>query len=450
MVSETAQRIQIHPIRTPELGNNTYAVSHNGVGLLVDPQRDIDRFMEHFDQLDIELRWVAETHIHNDYVSGGLQVALRTGAELLIPSGADPSFSHTPIAHHQELSHGGLTITALHTPGHTPEHTSYLLHLHGQPVALFSGGSLLVGSAGRSDLLGPDHTVELARSQFRSVTELSKLPSTVGLYPTHGAGSFCTVSEAGKATSTIGDEILANPALSHRDEESFLASQLSGLQPFPSYYAFMAAANRAGGGPMPSTHVPTIEPGALAARSAEFTIIDVRDRYRFAEGHIPGSLGIELGQDFTSWAGWLAPPDKPIALVARRDQDVSDAVVQMARIGRDDIEFVLDGLEGWRSEGQPVSSFRTVGIDEFRAAMAENRTIVDVRSPGEYEAGHVEGSVHSYVPDLANARFDTSMTEAWVGCRSGYRANIAAGILESRGITPVVLARGGIPDVVGH
>jgi glyoxylase-like metal-dependent hydrolase (beta-lactamase superfamily II) len=184
--------------RTPGLGDQTYLLIHEGMGLLVDPQRDIDRFLAVAAERDVDLRFVLETHLHNDYVSGGEQAALRTGAELVLPAAAAAAYPHTPAFHNEEIKgSSGLTIRPIHTPGHTPEHTSYLVLVDGEPAALFSGGSLLVASAGRPDLLGPERARTLARLQYGSLHRLAGLPRDVGLYPTHGEGSFCTASGAG-------------------------------------------------------------------------------------------------------------------------------------------------------------------------------------------------------------------------------------------------------------
>ena len=220
--------MQIHNVRTPGLGDNTYVLVHEGIGVVVDPQRDFDRFESILNETGAGLRFVLETHLHNDYISGGRDLARSAGGELVVPAGAAPVFRHRPAFHHEYLDGGPLVIRPIHTPGHTPEHTSYLVVIDEEPVALFSGGSLLVGSAGRPDLLGFDRADSLARLQYRSVNRLAELPESVGLYPTHGAGSFCTSSGAGALTSTIGQEKKTNPVLTYPDEDSFVAGQLSG------------------------------------------------------------------------------------------------------------------------------------------------------------------------------------------------------------------------------
>ncbi|MER3420118.1 MAG: MBL fold metallo-hydrolase, partial [Chloroflexota bacterium] len=251
-------------IRTPELGDTSYLLTHNGMGILVDPQRDVDRFLKAAG-VGVRLRYVLETHLHNDYVSGGREAARRSGAELVLPAGAGVAFPHTPAFHLEEFGDGDLRVRPLHTPGHTPEHMSYLVLLDGQPAALFSGGSLLVGSAGRTDLLGPERAYQLAVLQYGSLQRLCRLPDAVALFPTHGEGSFCTTSHAGREASTIGLERRENPALAYPDAGSFAKGQLAGIGPFPRYYAFMGRINLLGPPPMPDLHVPELTPAQVRA-----------------------------------------------------------------------------------------------------------------------------------------------------------------------------------------
>jgi hydroxyacylglutathione hydrolase len=452
MTYDTAvpEGLDIAAIRTPGLGDTTYLVTYEGRGLIIDPQRDVDRFLDHMAQADVEPRWVVETHLHNDYVSGGVVVAERTGAELVLPAAAAPRYRHTPAFHLEEIGEGGLTIRPIHTPGHTPEHTSYLLIVEDEPVALFSGGSLLVGSAGRPDLLGVERADSLARLQYGSVRRLARLPDHVGLYPTHGEGSFCTVSGAGKTTSTIGDEKLTNPVLAYRDEDTFVAGQLAVLQPYPSYYRHMGPANVAGGTPIPTSDLPLLEPDALEEMIEDVALVDLRDRHAFAAGHIPGSLGIELRNDFGVWVGWLVDIDKPLVLVADDTAVIDEAKTQLARIGYDNLRGVFVDLGGWVTGHRSLVSYDIVTQSQVSAGASRGERILDVRSPAEYEGGHVEDSSHAYVPDLSEAGpHDLAEgDEAWVVCATGYRATIAAGILERNGIRPKVLADGGVPDLI--
>lgn len=439
--------LKIESLRTPGLGDSTYLLTYQGSGILVDPQRDVDRFLDRLD--GTELRWVLETHLHNDYVSGGVEAARRSGAQLVVPAAAAPSYRHLPAFHLEDIGDRRLAIRPIHTPGHTPEHTSYLILIEGEPVALFSGGSLLVGSAGRSDLLGMDRADTLARLQYRSVRRLAGLPEEVGLYPTHGEGSFCTASGAGSTTSTIGAERATNPVLAYPDENAFVTGQLSGLAPYPTYYRHMGPANLRGGEPIAVTVPATLDTETVAGWQGEVTVVDIRDHLRFATAHIPGSLGVALRDDFGTWVGWLVDIDRPLVLVADPGQDVAEATVQLARIGYDKIRGVLWGVEDWVAAGYETWSHDTVGPTELTQAVERGEQILDVRAPAEYREQHLMGSVHHYVPDLEKADLGhlDPRRDVWVVCGTGYRASIAAGMLQTKGLRPKVLVGVGVPEV---
>jgi hydroxyacylglutathione hydrolase len=443
--------VDIRTIRTPGLGDATYLLIHGDRAVVVDPQRDIGRFLEPAERAGASIRFVLETHLHNDYVSGGRTLAAETGAELVLPAAAGAAFRYTPAFHLEDLGDGDLAVRPIHTPGHTPEHTSYLIIVGGEPVAIFSGGSLLVGSAGRPDLLGWERADSLARLQYRSVHRLAGLPDEVGLFPTHGEGSFCTASGAGRTTSTIGEERRTNPVLAYPDEDAFVAGQLSGLQPYPTYYAHMGPILM-GPEPMPTTPVPELTVDELRALGPEVTIVDARPRRAYAAGHIRGSLGMELRDDFGTWVGWLLPFDAPIALVLEPDQALDEAVAQLARIGYEDVRGVVRGLDSWAEAGLPIHRHRAVEVPEFARAYEAGAQVMDVRSPGEWEAGHLERSVHRYVPDLLGGMpegIDPDQ-EIWIACGSGYRSALAAALVERLGGRPVILIQGGVDEVRRH
>jgi glyoxylase-like metal-dependent hydrolase (beta-lactamase superfamily II)/rhodanese-related sulfurtransferase len=447
--------MEITPIRTPGLGDATYLLSHDGLGVIVDPQRDIERFQAAAAVAGARVRYVLETHLHNDYVSGGRALARETGAELVLPAAAVVAFDHTPAFHGEEFGEGGLVIRPLHTPGHTPEHTSYLVLIDGQPVAVFSGGSLLVGAAGRSDLLGEERAYQLALAQYRSVRRLAALPESTGLYPTHGEGSFCTAGGAGRTVSTIGLEKQSNRVLHYPDGRAFAEGELTGLAPYPRYYAQMGPINLMGPTPLPDPSVPELSPAEMQALGDDVRIVDGRPRTAFAAGHIPGALGIELGAELGVWAGWVLPFNAPLVLVLDEDQDAREAVTQLGRIGFDRVRGVLRGVSGWGDAGLPLATYETRNPDEFAQAVrrGEARPLLDVRAPSEWEAGHLPGSLHRYVPDLVTAGVPAEIApgeRVWVACASGFRATIAAGLLERLGYRPVVLSTGGVPDLLAR
>ncbi len=439
-------------IRTPGLGDATYVIAHDGLGIVVDPQRDIDRFEQALATKDVELRWVLETHMHNDYISGGKDLAARHGADIVLPAGSGAGFNFTPAFHNEDLpAERGLTVRPVHPPGHTPEHVSYIVLVDGQPVGVFSGGSLLVGSSGRPDLLSEPQAEPLARLQFISVNRLAELPDDVALYPTHGEGSFCTASGAGKTTSTIGDEKRDNPVLHQPDADSFVKFTMSDLQPWPSYYQHMGPANVFSPTAILDPAVPEISPEDVAGRDDEVVVLDGRPRARYAEAHIPGSFGIELGEQFGVWAGWVLPYAAPVQLVLDPDQDAEEAVRQLARVGFDDVRGVLRGLDGWVERGLATRSLRLASTDELaRALDTDGVQVVDVRAPNEVEVEPLPGALHAYVPELkheAPPELDPGQP-TWVVCGSGYRTSIAAGLLDRLGHEPILVDGGGVGDVL--
>ncbi len=433
--------MEIVPFRTPGLGDQTYLLTHEGKGVLVDPQRDIDRFLNAAAERDVDLRFVLETHLHNDYLSGAEQAALRTGAELVLPAAAGAAYPHTPAFHLEDIPGAdGLSIRPIHTPGHTPEHTSYLVLIDGEPVAVFSGGSLLVTAAGRPDLLGPERARTLARLQYGSLHRLAGLPRGVGLYPTHGEGSFCGVSGVGRHTSTIGDEIDANPLLAVAGVEAFADELLTDLPPIPAFYAHMGPANLLGVPPRPEGDLPEIEPEKL---DEDVHVIDIRPREEQAAGFLPGSTGIELADDFGSWAGWLLPYGEPIALVAGPGQDVDEAVTQLVRIGLDDLRGVVRDL------GEAATAhFEVADLDGFLKRMP-GAQVLDVRMPVERREDPLPGAVERFLPDLVTEGVPAELDRdrpVLVACGSGRRASIAATLLAREGYRAVVLNGAGARD----
>ncbi|MFZ0014688.1 MAG: MBL fold metallo-hydrolase [Acidimicrobiia bacterium] len=430
--------LRIETVRTEGLGDSTYILILEGSAVVIDPQRDIDRFERLLDEAGAELRMVIETHLHNDYVSGGRDLAVKYGAELLMPAGAAPVFRHRPAFHHESVDLDVMMVRPVHTPGHTPEHTSYVVVIEGRDIAVFSGGSLLVGSAGRSDLLGPDRAETLARLQYGSVNRLAALADDVALYPTHGAGSFCATTGAGTTSSTIGVERETSPVLAYPDEDAFVKGQLSGLPAYPSYYRHMGPINLTG---LPD---PVLEVPLLDEIPEDVTVVDVRPQAEYAAGHLPGSLGMEVRDSFGTWIGWITEHDTPLVLVMNEDQDPEEPLRQLARIGYDRVVGVIRPTEEF------TETYRTVDVPTFASAIGDGRQVLDVRAPEEWEEGLIAGSVTSYVPDLAREtppELDPA-EPVWLVCGTGYRATIAAGIVQSRGFRPVVLADGGATDVL--
>ena len=438
---------------TPGLGDNSYLLTWGDEAALIDPQRDVERFVEAARARGARIRYAIETHVHNDYVSGAAELRAATGAEILGPAAAGYAFAFTPLQDGAEVELGDGSLVALATPGHTPEHTAYLLRdVDRLPVALFSGGSLIVGSAGRTDLLGADRADELARLQFRTMRTIAALPDDVAVLPTHGAGSFCaSTPPGGERTSTLGAERATNPALTDQEEETFVHRQLSGLQAFPDYYAKMAPINRAG--PAVTGAVPIaspMSPDAVATAMAEGAwLVDARDGRSFAAAHVPGSLNIPLESSFAAYVGWLLPFGTPVVLFVESDEALEEASTQLHRIGWDAVTGYLDGgLDGWTASGREVRAYPVIGIEELilELGTGEAGDVVDVRQRAEWDAGHLEGSRHGFVGELPDAvgAFDPAVRSTIV-CASGYRSSMAASLLDRAGVPVRLVSPAGVP-----
>lgn len=446
---------EIDVFPTPTLGDNSYLVAVGADALLVDPQRDAWRFVAAADARGLSIRYVVETHVHNDYVSGALEVRAATGAQVIASAEGQYRFPHRGVAEGDEIHLDGVTVRAIETPGHTPEHLSYLLFDDGReaPAAAFTGGSLILGSAGRTDLLGEDRAEELTRAQFRSLRRLAALPDDARVLPTHGAGSFCASgSPSTGPTSTVGEELRHNPALREIDEERFIRDRLSGLLLYPAYYRHMAAANREG--PAVLGRLPGLTPlgaGDLA-RCAEdgALVVDGRDRLSFAAAHIPGSINVELDDSFASYVGWVVPFDTPIGLILPEPvgQSAIEALTQLLRIGYDRVEgYLAGGVEAWRSMGYPVRTYPVADVDELCREVATDGHpfVLDVRQPREWEQGSIPRSLQVFVGDLPGRMAEIPRDrELWTICASGRRAAIAASLLDREGIPVKLVAREGV------
>jgi len=453
--------MELDVIVTPGLGDNSYLIASGGEAAVVDPQREAGRFLAAAEARGVTIRYVLETHVHNDYVSGGTEIRAATGAAIAAPARGRYEFPIEPMAEGDELKVGDLRLRAMETPGHTPEHLSYLVFEEGSgaPAAVFTGGSMMVGSAGRTDLLGADLADELTRHQYRTLRRLASLPDPVQILPTHGAGSFCGSGPAEKdRTSTLGRERKRNRALRAPDEDAFVRQQLSGLMAYPTYYASMAPINRAG--PRLLAGVPgpgPLTPEELAARQrAGVWVIDGRWRVPFARAHVPGSLNVELDDTFGSYVGWVVPFGEPLALVLPEPEKESlhEAMTQLFRIGFERIEGYLDGgLDAWRGVGLPVDSYRTAGLEELCRAYRAGEVphLLDVRQRTEWDAGRIPGSTHVFVGDLP-ARLDEVPRDeqVWVICASGHRAALATSLLDREDIAVHLVEGTGVTDFLKH
>ncbi|HEY7281873.1 MAG TPA: rhodanese-like domain-containing protein [Actinomycetota bacterium] len=459
--------MQLEQFVTQGLGDASYLLASDGEAVVVDPQRDADRFLAAAERLGVAISRVVETHVHNDYLTGALELRAATGAEVAAPAEGGYVFGHRPIREGDELEVGKLRLRAIETPGHTPEHLTYLV-FEGDaeaPVAVFTGGSLIVGNAGRSDLLGPDRARELVRAQYRSLRRLAELPGDVLVLPTHGSGSFCASgADSSRRTSSIARELAGNPALTAPDEATFEREQLDGLPAYPAYYRNMAPINRTG--PVVLGRIPA--PRALAPdRFAELArgarVVDGRRREDFAAGHVPGAVNVELDDNFASYVGWVLPFGSPVLLVAPGDRpgDLeaagAEAARALARIGFEHVlGFLGGGMDAWRAAGRPVAAYDAVELRQLCEGLGSGAVdasrVLDVRQAGEWEAGHVAGSRHAFVGALAEAAevpiLGLAPADAddpwWVICATGHRASVAASLLDREGVPVRLVARGGV------
>ena len=446
----------IELIPTPALGDNSYLVVSGDEAVVIDPQRDAWPLLSSCTERGIALRYVLETHVHNDYVSGAHEWQAATGAAIAGPARAAYAFPYLPMADGEEIVVGDATLRALETPGHTPEHTAYLL-LEGrapEPSAVFTGGSLMVGGAGRTDLLGPERTEELTRAQFRSLRRLLDLGEETLVLPTHGAGSFCASPTSGPRTSTFGTQRRDNPALALlEDEEAFVRERLLGLPRHPDYYRFMAPINRAGPrvlGALPE--LPALVPADVQRHvDGGAWVVDGRDRWSFAAAHLPGSINVELDDSFTAYVGSVVPLGVPLVLVLPTPRSAAEAVTQLLRIGYDHLLGSLAGwITAWRADGRPTRSYPARDIADVDVTDPD-AVLVDVRQPAEVAAGVIPGSRPIFLGDLRHRLAELpSGRRAWTVCASGRRAAVAASVLDRAGVPAGVIARGGVKSWVAR
>jgi len=431
--------IEIVPIDTPSLGDRSY-VAHDGqVALVVDPQRDIDRVLAVTEAAGVRVTHVFETHIHNDYVTGGLALAQATGAAYHVNADDPVAFDRVPVRDGDEVAVGDrMRVRVIATPGHTFTHLSYALSDGDEAVGVFTGGSLLFGTTGRPDLLGPDHTHDLARHQYASAHRLAgELPDAARVLPTHGFGSFCSATQASADRSTIGLEKAENPVLT-RGEEEWVADLLEGLDVWPAYYAHMGPANSAGPG-APDLSSPEPADAATLRRRIEAGewVVDLRNRVAFAAGHVPGTFNAGLDGQFATYLGWLIPWGTPLTLLGNTADEVAEAQRELVRIGIDRLEGAATGTPQEWTDGELASYPRATFADLRDVRHHREVVILDTRRRLEWEESHIDGAVHIPLHDLLKREADWPAGELWVHCAGGYRASIASSMLAAAGRTVV-------------
>ena len=435
------------PIVDEGLGNSAYLIDlGDGQGMVIDPERNPRPYLLSAEGQGLRVRWVVETHLHADFVSGGRELAA-LGAVLLAPRESGLGFAHAGVRDGDEVDLGGLTLQVIATPGHTPEHCSYLLLDGAEPLALFTGGTLIVGGVARTDLISPDLTEGLARAAYRSIKErLLVLPDSLPVYPTHGVGSFCSASPIGDRTTTIGRERRSNPLLQAKDEDDFIARLAAGLGSYPSYFLRLRDVNQKGAaiyGSSPPA-LPALTPEEVATlMDGGAEIVDLRPIRDFAEAHIPASLSIELRDQFATWLGWLLAPDRSLVFVAGPDQDLMDAVVQSLNIGYEKLAgYLAGGIAAWQESGRAVAKTALVGAHQISSSSA----IVDVRQEREWKTGHVPGAVHVELGEISDRTLELP-PRLLVHCGHGQRSMTAASLMERGGRTDVVVTTASVGEL---
>jgi glyoxylase-like metal-dependent hydrolase (beta-lactamase superfamily II)/rhodanese-related sulfurtransferase len=424
------------------LGHSSYLVDlGNGTAAIVDPPRFPTDHLRAARARSLEPRWTIDTHSHADYVTGSPSLAADEGLTLIAPAASGLETPHLAVTDEQRVDvAAGVALRAIATPGHTPDHHVFLLERAGSPAALFTGGSLMVGAVGRTDLCGPELTESLAHDMFHSLRRLDDLPDELPVYPTHGAGSFCSAPGGSERVSTLGRERATNRLFRIDDEASFVEQLLAGFGSFPTYFSELPEINRRG--PSLYAELPPLEQLDLDAvdrhLDAGAVVIDARPIVEFGTGHVPGSISNSLRPVFASWLGWIVPLERPIILVAGADQDRDELVRQCLDIGHDNIVGEADGgPDAWRYAGRSITTIPLVGPE------AVAPTLIDVRQRSEFEAGHVPGAVHIELGSLSSTPVPAGPLT--VMCGHGARAMTGASILAARSHEKLSVLDGG-PD----
>jgi hydroxyacylglutathione hydrolase len=434
--------------------------STGGRAAVVDAQRDAWTYLDEAERLGVKITHTFDTHVHNDFVSGSRPLQELTGATTVQPAGSDMEYAVHEVRDGDRVQVGDFVMRALHTPGHTFHHTSYVVEEEGKAAGIFTGGSLLVETVGRTDLVSPGATEELARAQRTSLRKLADFPDDTEVFPTHGAGSFCSAGDApDREATSIGREKRDNAAVRIallEDEDAFVRHALHGLPAYPAYYAHMAPANRRGAAPLLSLPVlDGLEPRkAFELHQRGVNLVDARRSLQFVAAFPKGARNVPLGDSFAGYIGWVLPFNAELVLVLPEDDDWRRAQGQLIRIGFDRAQgYVRGGFPAWQDGGLPVDRLTAVDVVELhRMHKNEDLEVVDVRQDAEWRAGHLPGALHIPIGMLPARLGDVPSDGKRVVtiCASGLRATIAASVLRRVGFDPLVVAEGGFDDWASH
>ena len=438
------------------LAHASYLIGSDGEAVVVDPQRDVDEYLADAEAHGLQIKYVIETHLHADFVSGHQEIAARTGAQIIFGEKAGAEFEHRAVRDGEELRMGSVVLSFIETPGHTPEGICVLVtdaQAPEQPPKLLTGDTLFIGDVGRPDLAGgkgytPRMMAEMMYDSLHG--KLMKLPDEVEVYPAHGAGSMCGKNMSKETSSTIGEQRKFNYALRPMSKEEFVTMMTADLPEAPSYFPKDAEINRAGARelselqpPKPLTAKEVVE-----LRDQGYVLLDVRAAADFGAAHVPGSMNIGLGGQFAIWAGSLIPLTSAIVLIADTSAQVDEAVVRLARVGIENVKGYLDGgIHSWRDAGFSVDIIPQVSVAELKEQMANHELqIVDVRRPGEYVNGHVPSALNAPLASLEKSLGPLPLEKDKVTaviCAGGYRSSAAASLLQQKGFSNLLNVSGG-------
>jgi hydroxyacylglutathione hydrolase len=438
------------------LAHASYLIGSDGEAAVVDPQRDVDQYITEAEAHGLNIKYVIESHLHADFVSGHRELAERTGAEIVIGANAGATFPHRGARDGDEIKIGEVVLRILETPGHTPESICVLVidpQVSSQPQKVLTGDTLFIGDVGRPDLAsGKGYTPQMMAGMMYDTLhdKLMTLPDDTEVYPAHGAGSMCGRSMSKESSSTIGEQKKTNYALKPMPKDDFVRMMTADLQEAPAYFPKDAEINRGGAPALANVARPaSLSPQEVNERATHGQLIlDVRSARDFGEGHIPGSLNIGLGGQFASWAGTLISMGTPIVIVAESDEQVDEAVMRLARVGIETVTGYLRGLGSWRDAGLGMAHIAQISVNDLHNLITKDHElqIIDVRRPPEYESGHVPNALHAPLSTLQSTvgglALDPTKPTAVI-CAGGYRSSAATSILKQHDFRKLLNVSGG-------
>jgi hydroxyacylglutathione hydrolase len=436
------------------LAHASYLIGSEGEAAVVDPQRDVDEYLAEADAQGLQIKYVIETHLHADFVSGHQEIAARTGAQIIFGEKAGAEFEHRAVRDGEEIKLGSVTLHFIETPGHTPEGVCVLVtdtEAPDEPAKLLTGDTLFIGDVGRPDLAGgkgytPQMMAEMMYDTLHG--KLLKLPDETEVYPAHGAGSMCGRNMSKETSSTIGEQRKFNYALKPMSKDEFVRMMTADLPEAPSYFPKDAEINRSGARELSELHPPQALTPQQVFELRDHILLDVRSAADFGAAHVPGSMNIGLGGQFAMWAGSLIPLNAAIVVIADTGAQVDESVVRLARVGIENVKGYLDGgMQSWRDAGLPIEAIEQVSVAQLKEQMAnDDLQIVDVRRPAEYVSGHVPRALNAPLASLDKSLGPLPLKKdkrTAVICAGGYRSSAAASLLQQQGFSNLLNVSGG-------